>query len=174
MQEIWELWVWSLGWEDPLEEEMATHPSILAWKIPWTVEPAGLQSVRSQRVGHDWSDLACMHAQIAKENSSIPLYVLCYTFVIHVDTPLSRRWNMTSHCISWDYTQWLPAEEYNMERRKESGETWWNTTSSRWAVSVGPSFPMTYLRHCTFVWALPHFLALQNSPGSSVYFLPQS
>ena len=40
-------------WEDPLEEEMATHPSILAWKIPWTKEPGGLQSTGSQRVGHD-------------------------------------------------------------------------------------------------------------------------
>ena len=45
--------VQSLGWEDPLEEEMATHSSILAWKIPWTEEPGGLQSMGSQRVGHD-------------------------------------------------------------------------------------------------------------------------
>ena len=46
--------VWSLGWEDPLEEGMATHSSILARKSPWTEVPAGLQSMRSQRVGHDW------------------------------------------------------------------------------------------------------------------------
>ena len=45
--------VWSLGWEDPLEEGMATHSSILAWRIPWTQEPGGLQSTGSQRVGHD-------------------------------------------------------------------------------------------------------------------------
>ena len=43
----------SLGWEDPLEEEMAAHSSILAWKIPWTVEPGRLPSMGSQRVGHD-------------------------------------------------------------------------------------------------------------------------
>ena len=43
----------SLGQEDPLEKEMATHSSILAWKIPWTEESGGLQSIRSQRVGHD-------------------------------------------------------------------------------------------------------------------------
>jgi len=42
-----------LGCEDPLEKEMATHSSILAWKIPWTEEPGGLQSMGSQRVGHD-------------------------------------------------------------------------------------------------------------------------
>ena len=43
----------SLCWEDPLEEETATHPSTLAWKIPWTEEPGGLQSMGSQRVRHD-------------------------------------------------------------------------------------------------------------------------
>ena len=49
----WETQVRFLGWEDPLEEEMATHSSTLSWKIPWTEEPGGLQSMRSQRVGHD-------------------------------------------------------------------------------------------------------------------------
>ena len=41
----WEMWAQSLGWEDPLEKEMATHSSVLAWEIPWTEEPDGLQSV---------------------------------------------------------------------------------------------------------------------------------
>ena len=49
-----ETWVQSLGQEDLLEKEMATHSSILAWKIPWMEEPGGLQSMGSQRVGHDW------------------------------------------------------------------------------------------------------------------------
>ena len=48
-----ESWVQSLGWEDPLEKGMATHSSILVWRIPWTEEPGGLQSIGSQRVGHD-------------------------------------------------------------------------------------------------------------------------
>ena len=48
-----ETWVQSLGWEDPLEKEMATHPSILAWRIPWMEKPGGLQYMGSQRVGHD-------------------------------------------------------------------------------------------------------------------------
>ena len=47
---IWETQVRSLGWEDPLEKEMATHFSILAWRIPWTEEPRELQSIRLQRV----------------------------------------------------------------------------------------------------------------------------
>ena len=62
MQESQEMWVWSLGGKDPLEESMATHCSFLAWRILWTEEPGRLQSMGSQRVGHDWSDLACMHA----------------------------------------------------------------------------------------------------------------
>ena len=48
-----EMWVQFLGWEDTLEKEMATHSSTLARKIPWTEEPGGLQSMGSQRVGHD-------------------------------------------------------------------------------------------------------------------------
>ena len=49
----WETWVRFLSWEDPLEKEMATHSSTLAWKIPWTEEPSRLQSIGSQEVGHD-------------------------------------------------------------------------------------------------------------------------
>ena len=52
-QELQETTVWSLSQEDPLEKEMATQSSILAWKIPWTEEPGGLQSKESQRVRHD-------------------------------------------------------------------------------------------------------------------------
>ena len=53
MQEIEETWVQSLGREDPLEKGMATRSSILAWRIPWTEKLGGLQSMGSQRVGHD-------------------------------------------------------------------------------------------------------------------------
>ena len=51
---MWETRLWSLGWEDPLEKEMAPHSSTLAWRIPWMEEPGGLQSMGSQRVRHDW------------------------------------------------------------------------------------------------------------------------
>ena len=49
-----ETWVWSVGWEDPLEKGMVTHSGILAWRTPWTEYPGGLQSMGLQRVGHDW------------------------------------------------------------------------------------------------------------------------
>ena len=50
---MWETQIQSLGWEDPLEKEMAIHSSTIAWKIPWTEDPGRLQSMGSQRVGHD-------------------------------------------------------------------------------------------------------------------------
>ena len=49
-----EIWIRSLGWEDPLEEGMATHSSVPAWRILWTEEPGGLQSMGLQRVGYEW------------------------------------------------------------------------------------------------------------------------
>ena len=58
IQELQESQIQSLGQEDPLEEDIATHSSILAWRIPWTEDPGGLQSIGSQRVGHDWSSWA--------------------------------------------------------------------------------------------------------------------
>ena len=62
MQETQETGVWFLGWEDSLEEGMATHSNILAWRIPWTEEPGQLQSIIVTRVGRDWSDWAWAQA----------------------------------------------------------------------------------------------------------------
>ena len=56
MQETQETWAQSLGGEDSLELEMATHSSMLAWKITWTEEPGGLQSMWLQRVGYSWAE----------------------------------------------------------------------------------------------------------------------
>ena len=53
---MWEIWVRALGWEDPLEKEMAIHSSTIAWKIPWTEEPGRLQSMGLQTVGHEYSN----------------------------------------------------------------------------------------------------------------------
>ena len=58
---IQETRVRSLGWEDPLEKEMATHSSTLAWRIPWREEPGRLQSMGSQRVGHDFTFTSNLH-----------------------------------------------------------------------------------------------------------------
>ena len=63
--------VWSLGPEDRLEEEMATHSSILAWRIPWTEEPGPLWPMGLQRVGDNWSELACVHASSSDSTFSL-------------------------------------------------------------------------------------------------------
>ena len=63
----------SLGWEDPLEKAMATHPSTLAWKIPWTEKPDRLQSMGSQRVGHDW--VTSLHMQCSTPGFPDLLYL---------------------------------------------------------------------------------------------------
>ena len=74
---MWEIRVQSLGCEDPLEKEMATHSSTLAWKIPWTEEPGRLQSMGSQRVGHDWvtSLLLSLGKKIQEENICISAHM---------------------------------------------------------------------------------------------------
>ena len=62
---MWEIWVQTLGWEDPQEEGMAIHSSILAWRSSWTVEPGGLQSMGSQRVGTtEVTYHACMGSRV--------------------------------------------------------------------------------------------------------------
>ena len=70
--------VQSLGHKDPLQEGMATHSSILAWRIPWTEEPDGLQSMGSQRIRHDWSNLARVHARclLMTQNSCVEGWIL--------------------------------------------------------------------------------------------------
>ena len=75
------------GWEDPLEKGMATHPSILAWRIPWTEEPGGLQSMGLQRVGHDW--VALLPFLKKSSTSFFILLSVCVHFHLHVTVRVS-------------------------------------------------------------------------------------
>ena len=68
----------SLGWEDPLEKEVATHSSILAWRIPWMEEPGGLQFTGSQRVGHDWATSLSLSLSAIRVMSSSYLRLLLF------------------------------------------------------------------------------------------------
>ena len=80
--------VWSLGQEDPLEEGMATHSSILAWRIQWTEEPGGVQSIESWTVRHDWNDLA----QHSTGVIVLPKFLQgCFWFVTHLYWPDKKR-----------------------------------------------------------------------------------
>ena len=79
---VWETRVQALGWEDPLEKEMATHSSTFAWKIPWTEEPSRLQSMGWQRVGHNWATslqelfgIVCLSYTLNWQNVVCPSYL---------------------------------------------------------------------------------------------------
>ena len=79
---MWETRVLSLGWEDPLEKEMAIHSSTLAWKIPWTEEPGRLQSTRSQRVGHDFTFFHVLKIIFVPPIIEPPLCLYCYSSLL--------------------------------------------------------------------------------------------
>ena len=76
MQEIPETWVRSLGWEDSLEKEVATHSSILAWRILWTEETGGTQSTGSQRVRCDWEPL--LDCELFEERGCVEYLILSW------------------------------------------------------------------------------------------------
>ena len=86
-----ETWVWSLSWEDPLEEKMATHYSILAWKIPWTEELGRLQSTGSQRVRHDWAWMQ------KKESLRMLGHISFYPVCIHIPKITKLAFHWSSH-----------------------------------------------------------------------------
>ena len=75
----------SLGWEDPLEKEMATHSSILAWRIPWMEEPGGLQSMQSQRVRHNWATFTSHARHPARLFTYIVTFNLQYSYPHFID-----------------------------------------------------------------------------------------
>ena len=79
---IWETWVRSLGQGDPLEKEMATHSSILAWRIPWTKKPGGLQSTGLQRVRRDWA------SEVEEVTLNSKLHTQLLFFILSLQTSL--------------------------------------------------------------------------------------
>ena len=74
--------IWSLGWENPLEKELATHSCTLAWKISWTEEPGRLQSMGSQRVRHDWVILLSLPSAYQKMNGQRKINIMEYCLSI--------------------------------------------------------------------------------------------
>ena len=111
-----ELQVQSLGGKDPLEEGVATHCSILAWRIPWTEEPGGLQALGSRRVEHDRSDFAGMHRCIANVHIAIVATAVDVSFQVVVFAFLATALSV-QQC-----SDKLPAEK---EFRKAQGNPNW-------------------------------------------------
>ena len=90
-----ETWVRSLGQKDPLEEGVATHSSILAWRIPWTEESGGLQSMGSQRVGHNWATEHTSHTHPIMNTESIFFFFQLFS---PSSLPGSSSYNHTLSC----------------------------------------------------------------------------
>ena len=122
MQEIQETWVRSLGWEDPLEEEMAIHSSILAWKIPWTEEPGGLQSMGFKEL--DMTEHACRQATKFGAFFHIPWFLLLRDTKLW-KIPWRRKWQPTPVFLPGESHGWRSLVGYSPWGRKESDTTEW-------------------------------------------------
>ena len=126
---MWEMWVWSLGQEDPLEKEMASQSNILAWRISWTEKPGGLQATGSQRVRHDWSDLVGMY---------VCIWVLCvcvlnYTWVLGFDIKCVILWIMRA-----------PMVVQTLKNLPIMWETWVQSLSWEDSPGEGNGYPLHY------------------------------
>ena len=97
-REASEMRVWNVGQEDPLEEGMATHSSILAWRTPWAEEPGRLQSMGSQRVRHNWESLACKQAEKSTEPKHFQKSLLIYFWNCIY---LHQRWYLLLLSLFW-------------------------------------------------------------------------
>ena len=100
MQETWEMRVQSLGQDDPLEEGMATHSSILAWRIPGTQGSGGLQSIESQRVEHEWSNLSFTYfkIKILPSDHSFNFSLDAKSYCLWFKKKKNKNWKV--HCVS--------------------------------------------------------------------------
>ena len=128
---VWETWVWSLGWEDPLEEGLAAHSNILAWRISWMEEPGRLQSMASQRVGHDWPQKqqhtymwGFLAAQMVK---SLPAMQETWVWSLGWENPWRRAWQPTLVFLLGEFHGQRSLEGYNPWGHKESDTTEWLT-----------------------------------------------
>ena len=112
----------SLGREDPLEKEMATHSTILAWKIPWTEEPGGLQSMGLQRVGHDWAT-----------NTSTLYSCLKWLILYYMNcTSIKKKFKWLHLWLKCLECWWV----YSL---------WWGNSREKWAMRSGILFRQGFL-----------------------------
>ena len=104
---MWEPWVWSLDREDPLEKEMATHSSILTWRIPRTEKSGGLQSMESKRVRNDWANNTTTTKEMWQKGLAClfqaSVHVLAFSFR-NLDTAWERAWEWAQDSLlrMWD------------------------------------------------------------------------
>ena len=142
MQETWEMQVRSLVREDPLEEGTATHCSILAWRIPWTEGPGGLQSIGSHWIRRYWSDLAHTHGVVnLKGDLILGLLVAGSVFTV-LGEGIAIQVTEASKCslLSLCYTPGCAAQAYIGKHQDLSG--WWSLGSDGRFLSFWYTFPV--------------------------------
>ena len=110
IQETQEMWVWSLGQKDPLEEEMATHSSIFAWRIPWTEEPGELQSIGSQRVEHDWVTEHTCISQPIKPFRKLPTVISSTPLTLSTASSLYMQTYIFPKAIRSEFLRCIPTK----------------------------------------------------------------
>ena len=129
---MWETRVWSLGGEDPLEKEIATHSSILAWRTPWTEEPGGLQSMGSRRVRHNWATNTQLLYGVFRSHKNILILTLVMVGVIILKTIV---WYIYFCHTMQLVGSWFPEQGLNLH-------------SQQWKHWTTSEFPVFY-----FKWA---------------------
>ena len=103
---MWEMRVRYLGWENPLEKEIATRSSILAWKIPWTEKPGGLQSMGSQRVGYDWATRQSHTYSYLLASLGWPIFIHLFTLHLFKLCWLRVRYFSVNSMFAINTNQW--------------------------------------------------------------------
>ena len=123
-----ETWVQSLGWEDPLEKEMATHSSTLAWRIPWTEGLGRLQSMGSQRVGHDWATLlppSCLNQSLTREWYFWSLTLELWRSPIIEQSGITYQTWGDGGSLPWGIrfsrSGWAPSQQWGSVRKRRRG-----------------------------------------------------
>ena len=117
LPEMWESWVWSLGQKDALEKEMATHSSILAWRIPLTEEPGELQSLGLQKVGHHWATNTHTHTHTHTQTHGMILRCWCFVrfvwlLLLLLFFPFSLNWMSITGTLCLPYHCILGADNW--------------------------------------------------------------
>ena len=134
-----EMWIWSLGREDPLEEDMATHSSIHAWEIPWTEKPCRLQSMGSQRVGHDLGTR--QQQQDDNKITRLIAHHLCHSLLVRTMSQVLLICQEKGHTKAWSQRERIALEPVQL------------TTSTSLLLHV--LLLSVFQSLCNFV--LPHF-----------------
>ena len=149
-----ERWVWSL------EKGMETHSSILAWRIPWTEEHVGLESIGSQRIRHDWSNLTHIHLQMSSPSGFfLPPPRVRWTAIV--------AWSTYSINSQWEFARWLRKLKLGLCNNLE----WWEWAGGRRQIQEGGTYIHLWLTHVD-VWqkSNQYCKAVMNKWKISKYF----